>query len=748
MVGKNNKKLLELKSNPIIKKWRISRLKTGVASIVIFSGVLLSSTIFIPLHTVSAEETVTTTYYDQSKNVSDQLTNINISISNNKEKVIFPHNAESLTSNYAFKVPDSVNPKDYFYIDLSENANFYGVTEANSVTMPNLLAPDNSIIATGKYDIDTNRIQYEFTDYVAVHDNVSGKISLPIFIDPEVVTNTSYQTITASIGNSKKDLSLLVDYSKNVGPQYNANGAGNIFNVDLNNHNFSHTIYVNSLKQTLGNKSIEIRNQRKEENGYNSEIIYDKTNTQIKVYKVKSNGRLTDSFSIATNDSLEDVTNQCYIDFYDNKINISFPSNIDNETYVVQYTSPYTDKKDIATRVVMYGYSPYQLGNTSWYWDNYVKLTDGNASGDGSVISPDPETPVTPETPDPETPVTPETPDPETPVTPETPDPETPVTPETPDPETPVTPETPDPETPVTPETPDPETPVTPETPETPVTPDPETPVTPETPDPETPVTPETPDPETPVTPETPDPETPVTPETPDPETPVTPETPDPETPVTPETPDPETPVTPETPDPETPVTPETPDPETPVTPETPDPETPVTPETPDPETPVTPETPDPETPVTPETPDPETPVTPETPDPETPVTPETPDPETPVTPETPDPETPVTPETPDPETPVTPETPDPETPVTPETPDPETPVTPENPEPDKPVSLKNTNSKILISEKNVSNTNSKSNNTLPQTGEKESSGVLAGLVILLASIAVGIKLNLKRKNI
>ncbi|MGK3853213.1 Ig-like domain-containing protein, partial [Enterococcus faecium] len=516
MVGKNNKKLLELKSNPIIKKWRISRLKTGVASIVIFSGVLLSSTIFIPLHTVSAEETVTTTYYDQSKNVSDQLTNINISISNNKEKVIFPHNAESLTSNYAFKVPDSVNPKDYFYIDLSENANFYGVTEANSVTMPNLLAPDNSIIATGKYDIDTNRIQYEFTDYVAVHDNVSGKISLPIFIDPEVVTNTSYQTITASIGNSKKDLSLLVDYSKNVGPQYNANGAGNIFNVDLNNHNFSHTIYVNSLKQTLGNKSIEIRNQRKEENGYNSEIIYDKTNTQIKVYKVKSNGRLTDSFSIATNDSLEDVTNQCYIDFYDNKINISFPSNIDNETYVVQYTSPYTDKKDIATRVVMYGYSPYQLGNTSWYWDNYVKLTDGNASGDGSVISPDPETPVTPETPDPETPVTPETPDPETPVTPETPDPETPVTPETPDPETPVTPETPDPETPVTPETPDPETPVTPETP------DPETPVTPETPDPETPVTPETPDPETPVTPETPDPETPVTPETPDPETPVT----------------------------------------------------------------------------------------------------------------------------------------------------------------------------------------------------------------------------------
>ncbi|MGN9410433.1 fibrinogen-binding adhesin SdrG C-terminal domain-containing protein, partial [Enterococcus faecium] len=114
-----------------------------------------------------------------------------------------------------------------------------------------------------------------------------------------------------------------------------------------------------------------------------------------------SNGRLTDSFSIATNDSLEDVTNQCYIDFYDNKINISFPSNIDNETYVVQYTSPYTDKKDIATRVVMYGYSPYQLGNTSWYWDNYVKLTDGNASGDGSVISPDPETPVTPETPDP-----------------------------------------------------------------------------------------------------------------------------------------------------------------------------------------------------------------------------------------------------------------------------------------------------------------------------------------------------------
>ncbi|WP_458203167.1 hypothetical protein, partial [Enterococcus faecalis] len=117
MVGKNNKKLLELKSNPIIKKWRISRLKTGVASIVIFSGVLLSSTIFIPLHTVSAEETVTTTYYDQSKNVSDQLTNTSISISNhNKEKIIFPHNAESLTSNYAFKVPDSVNPKDYFYI--------------------------------------------------------------------------------------------------------------------------------------------------------------------------------------------------------------------------------------------------------------------------------------------------------------------------------------------------------------------------------------------------------------------------------------------------------------------------------------------------------------------------------------------------------------------------------------------------------------------------------------------------------
>lgn len=179
MVGKT------IKSNLIIKKQRVSRLKTGVASIVIFSEVLLNTTIFIPLHTVSAEETVTTTYYEQSKNVSDQLTNANISISNNnKEQVIFPHNAELLAINYGFKVPDSVNPRDYFYIGLSKNTNFYGVTEVNSVTVPNILSQDNSIIATGKYDIDNNRIHYEFTNYVAEHDNVSGKISLPIFINP------------------------------------------------------------------------------------------------------------------------------------------------------------------------------------------------------------------------------------------------------------------------------------------------------------------------------------------------------------------------------------------------------------------------------------------------------------------------------------------------------------------------------------------------------------------------------------
>ncbi|MGH2149455.1 LPXTG cell wall anchor domain-containing protein, partial [Enterococcus faecalis] len=135
--------------------------------------------------------------------------------------------------------------------------------------------------------------------------------------------------------------------------------------------------------------------------------------------------------------------------------------------------------------------------------------------------------------------------------------------------------------------------------------------------------------------------------------------------------------------------------------------------------------------------PDPETPVTPEDPDPEKPVNP---DPETPVTPEDPDPEKPVNP---NPETPVTPEDPDPEKPVNP---DPETPVTPEDS--GKAVTLKNTTPKTLITEKNMSNNNSKSNNTLPQTGEKESSGILAGLVILLSSIAVGIKLNRKRKNI
>ncbi|EOA6356405.1 LPXTG cell wall anchor domain-containing protein, partial [Enterococcus faecalis] len=105
-----------------------------------------------------------------------------------------------------------------------------------------------------------------------------------------------------------------------------------------------------------------------------------------------------------------------------------------------------------------------------------------------------------------------------------------------------------------------------------------------------------------------------------------------------------------------------------------------------------------------------------------------------------PDPEKPVNP---NPETPVTPEDPDPEKPVNP---DPETPVTPEDS--GKAVTLKNTTPKTLITEKNMSNNNSKSNNTLPQTGEKESSGILAGLVILLSSIAVGIKLNRKRKNI
>ena len=263
---------------------------------------------------------------------------------------------------------------DYFDFVLSNNVNTSGISTARK--LPDILN-GSLVMVTGQL-IDNHTIRYTFTDYINNKVNVTGNLSLNLFIDPKVVTSEGNQTITATLNGKVTTKEVFIDYLEGK----NLNGVninGSIEYLDKNKNTFKHIAYVNPGKYTVNTPTLR---------GQVTSGAPTTNQPTVKIYEYLGTGSLNQSVYVDTSNTqnFKDVTAT-----FGNNLKLSNSgyelsmNEILTKTYVVTYEGQYSNNaNELNFRTSLAGYpSTYPYYYTSVAWDNGVVFYSNKGTGNG-----------------------------------------------------------------------------------------------------------------------------------------------------------------------------------------------------------------------------------------------------------------------------------------------------------------------------------------------------------------------------
>lgn len=272
------------------------------------------------------------------------------------DKPIDPNQGQNFDFETHFYVGKDVNPKDIFYIKLSDNVSSFGDDSATIKNVEPLVDTTGDIIATGVANAKEKNITYTFTDAVANKNNIIGHIKFPVFIERNKVLQNENVNIEVVVGNSS-----IVD---KVDIRYTT--SDDILSVitsvnkkkDGLENNFETTFYINDGKQTLKNGRVELYPYNLKEESPSSVDFSDLNNITYLLYRVPLNYELPPSFGVDFSKLGEPIPIEVSVKV-DNKgreyLNFELPA-MTSDRYVLTVKAPYKDNdSDIDITGVLYG---------------------------------------------------------------------------------------------------------------------------------------------------------------------------------------------------------------------------------------------------------------------------------------------------------------------------------------------------------------------------------------------------------
>ncbi|XHW96436.1 MucBP domain-containing protein [Streptococcus dysgalactiae subsp. equisimilis] len=272
------------------------------------------------------------------------------------DKPIDPNQGQNFDFETHFYVGKDVNPKDIFYIKLSDNVSSFGDDSATIKNVEPLVDTTGDIIATGVANAKEKNITYTFTDAVANKNNIIGHIKFPVFIERNKVLQNENVNIEVVVGNSS-----IVD---KVDIRYTT--SDDILSVitsvnkkkDGLENNFETTFYINDGKQTLKNGRVELYPYNLKEESPSSVDFSDLNNITYLLYRVPLNCELPPSFGVDFSKLGEPIPIEVSVKV-DNKgreyLNFELPA-MTSDRYVLTVKAPYKDNdSDIDITGVLYG---------------------------------------------------------------------------------------------------------------------------------------------------------------------------------------------------------------------------------------------------------------------------------------------------------------------------------------------------------------------------------------------------------
>lgn len=296
-----------------------------------------------------------------------------------KHKIkINPHNGEKLTLKYKWLFDNNIQPGDYFDFELSKNVNINGVSKGRKISH---IFHGKEIVAIGEL-LNDHRARYIFTNYVKDHKNVQANLDLNLYIDPKVVTQNGYQTITSKLGQNTAQRIVNVEYLKGISQKgVKINGA--FREINKANNTFKHIAFVSNLNNQVKSGTLI-------GNVLSQQVKAD--NPIVKIYEAMGHGLLNPSvFADTTNTkAFKDITPKMVNNIY--YTNNGYQMDIEDlsKNYVVVTEGKYAKDAHLLkyqTQLIGYpnmfsGYRTAHMG-----WTNVLKFYKNNAAGYGTTTS-------------------------------------------------------------------------------------------------------------------------------------------------------------------------------------------------------------------------------------------------------------------------------------------------------------------------------------------------------------------------
>lgn len=296
-----------------------------------------------------------------------------------KHKIkINPHNGEKLTLKYKWLFDNNIQPGDYFDFELSKNVNINGVSKGRKISH---IFHGKEIVAIGEL-LNDHRARYIFTNYVKDHKNVQANLDLNLYIDPKVVTQNGYQTITSKLGQNTAQRIVNVEYLKGISQKgVKINGA--FREINKANNTFKHIAFVSNLNNQVKSGTL-IGNVLSQQVKAGNPIV--------KIYEAMGHGLLNSSvFADTTNTkAFKDITPKMVNNIY--YTNNGYQMDIEDlsKNYVVVTEGKYAKDAHLLkyqTQLIGYpnmfsGYRTAHMG-----WTNVLKFYKNNAAGYGTTTS-------------------------------------------------------------------------------------------------------------------------------------------------------------------------------------------------------------------------------------------------------------------------------------------------------------------------------------------------------------------------
>ncbi|WP_438302119.1 SdrD B-like domain-containing protein [Staphylococcus pseudintermedius] len=289
-----------------------------------------------------------------------------------QSNTVNPHKAERVTLNYEWTFDKDIKNDDYFEFQLSDNVDTNGISTTKKV--PNILDVQDSdkVIAYGEVK-DKNRIRYRFTDYVSDKENVVGKLSLNLFINPTKVQNRGNINVSSTLGSIKTEETFNIEYIDGVKNNEGVTLNGRLDDLSKADQSFTHYTTFKPSQNELTNVSLK--------GTVTTGAIENGIAGEVKIYEFIGSGELPESVYANVNDTshFNDITSNLSNSIKSTSTGYEITFDMKNKKpYVIVYKGHYNkDASDFDFTTNAIGHqnlnsSPY---NYYWSYNHYFNLT-------------------------------------------------------------------------------------------------------------------------------------------------------------------------------------------------------------------------------------------------------------------------------------------------------------------------------------------------------------------------------------